>query len=376
MQEGFRYPRAVTGNPALIEAISAEIARRGGRITFERFMELALYHPRHGYYTTAARSETAPDQPSAGRTVQRTVQLSREPGASDGSLVGRAVPARRPRIGKAGDYFTSVSVGPLFGKILAGYFRQLGVESVLEIGGHRGQLREDVLAAAPELDYRMIEVGTVRRAVRDSGGAPGGRALPQTITGCVFSNEFFDALPVHRVVGDREVYVGEASSLSDPVSAMDKQDACPTFSETLGPLSDPRLPRLPEGYRSEFNLRALDWLDELARRLAAGSYVLTIDYGFERAEYFAPRFKDGHLQCYYRHTKSGNPYEHIGEQDITAHVEFTSLMEHPAFETILFTTQERFLMKVGAEQLAAAPRQASQLLTMGPAFKVLVQRKV
>lgn len=352
MQEGFRYPRAVTGNPALIEAISAEIARRGGRITFERFMELALYHPLHGYYTTAARP--------AERTVEHTVQLSREPGAPDESLVRRAVPARRPRIGKAGDYFTSVSVGPLFGKILAGYFRQLCVESVLEIGGHRGQLREDVLAAAPELHYRVIEVG---------------EPLPDKITGCVFSNEFFDALPVHRVVGDREVYVGQASSLSDPVSAMDKQDACPTFTETLGPLSDPRLPRLPEGYRSEFNLRALDWLDELARRLAAGSYVLTIDYGFERAEYFAPRFKDGHLQCYYRHTKSGNPYEHIGEQDITAHVEFTSLMEHPAFETILFTTQERFLMKVGAEQLAAAPRQAGQLLTMGPAFKVLVQRK-
>jgi SAM-dependent MidA family methyltransferase len=322
MQEGFRYPRVVTGHPALIEAISGEIARAGGRIRFERFMELALYHPHHGYYTS-----------------------------------GRA------RIGKAGDFFTSVSVGPLFGKILARYFRQLGVESVLEIGGHHGQLRQDVLAAAPDLQYRVIEFG---------------EQLPERITGCVFSNEFFDALPVHRVAGEREVYVVERASRPLPETTRPKtgRDApSRIFSEELGPRSDPRLPRLPEGYRSEFNLRALDWLTDTAQRLAAGSYVLTIDYGFERAEYFSPRFKDGHLQCYHRHRRSGNPYQHIGEQDITAHVEFTSLMEHPAFETVLFTTQERFLMKVGAEELAAAPRQASQLLTMGHAFKVLVQRK-
>lgn len=299
MQEGFRYPAVMTGNPALLEAISTEIARAGGRIPFERFMELALYHPQHGYYTS-----------------------------------GRA------RIGTTGDYFTSVSVGPLFGKILARYFRDLGVESVLEIGGHRGQLRQDI-----GLDYRIIEIG---------------EELPDRITGCVFSNELLDAFPVHRVQGDREVYVNA------------------DFAEELGPLSDPRLPRLPEGYRSEFNLRALDWLSDIAQRLAAGSYVLTIDYGFERGEYFAPRFKDGHLQCYWRHTKSSNPYEHIGEQDITAHVEFTSLMEHPAFETVLFTTQERFLMKAGAELLAEHPKQAHQLLhsTMGHAFKVLLQRKL
>lgn len=286
----------MTGNPDLIAAIRAEIASTGGLITFCRFMELALYHPRHGYYTS-----------------------------------GKA------RIGKAGDFFTSVSVGPLFGKILARYFRELGVESVLEIGGHHGQLRKDI-----GLGYRIVEVGD---------------ALPDKITGCVFSNEFFDALPVHRVVGDREVYVNA------------------DFQEVLGPLSDSRLPRLPEGYRSEFNLRALDWLDDIARRLTG--YLLTIDYGFERGEYFAPHHKDGHLQCYRQHTKSGNPYEHIGEHDITAHVEFTSLMEHPGFETVLFTTQERFLMKAGAEILAEHPNQAHQLLhsTMGHAFKVLVQRK-
>ena len=297
----------MTGNPALIEAIRADIAGHGGRITFERFMELALYHPQHGYYTS-----------------------------------GRA------RLGKDGDYFTSVSVGPLFGRILARQFREWGIDTVIEVGGHRGQLRQDVLAAAPELNYRLIEAGD---------------ELPEAITGCVFSNELLDALPVHRIQGDREVYVtGD-------------------FQEELGSLSDVRLPRLSEGYRSEFNMRALQWLEDIALRLKSG-YVLTIDYGFERDEYYAPRHKDGHLQCYYRHTRSGNPYEHIGEQDITAHVEFTSLIEHAktlGLEPILFTTQERYLMKIGEAEILQTPDRNAihQLLhsTMGHATKVLILKR-
>jgi SAM-dependent MidA family methyltransferase len=295
----------MTGNPALIQVIRQEMLAAGGRITFSRFMELALYHSQHGYYTS-----------------------------------GKA------HIGKSGDFFTSVSVGPLFGRMLARQFQAWGVTEIIEVGGHRGQLRQDVLAAAPGLDYRVVEVG---------------EELPARITGCVFSNELLDAFPVHRVVGDREVYVTA------------------DFTEELGPLSDPRLPRLPAGYRSEFNLRAQDWLTDIAQRLTG--YLLTIDYGFERPEYFAPHHKDGHLQCYYRHTKSGNPYGHIGEQDITAHVEFSSLMERGealGLKTLAVTTQERWLMNLAPTALFHEPDAARQLLhsTMGHAFKVLIQRKV
>jgi len=304
------------GNPNLIAAIRSEIDNAGGRITFARFMELALYHQQFGYYRT-----------------------------------GQA------RIGRQGDYFTSVSVGPLFGRVLARQFRQWNVTEVVEYGGHRGQLRHDVLAAAPELNYRMIEAGDV---------------LPAPITGCVFSNELLDALPVHRVCGDQELYVtGD-------------------FTETLGPLSDVRLPRLPAGYCSEINLRALDWLTAIAHRLDHG-YVLTIDYGFERAEYFAPHHAAGHLQCYYRHTKSGNPYAHIGEQDLTAHVDFTAFIEHGktlGLEPVVFTDQAHYLLQIGAAEIAEiVARSAGQLSrernalhqllhsTMGHAFKVLIQRK-
>jgi len=308
------------GNPVLLAELRREIAAHGGRITFARFMELALYHPQGGYYTTGPE-----------------------------------------RIGKRGDFFTSVSVGPLFGRILARHFQQMRAEmegfEVVEFGGHRGQLRADVLAVVPDLPYRILEVGD---------------PLPAAFTGCVFSNEFLDALPVHRVVGSQEVYVtGD-------------------FTEELGPLSDPRLPRLPAGYRTEINLRALDWLATVAGRLRQG-YILTCDYGFERAEYFAPHHATGHLQCYHRHTKNADPYHHIGEQDITAHVEFTSLMELGAslgLETVLFTDQAHYLLKIGepvireivertAGQLSAE-RQAIHQLThpglMGRVFKVLLQR--
>ena len=350
------YCDGMDGNPALISAIQQEIVAAGGSITFARFMELALYHPQFGYYMTAARSKSAPCQ----------------------SEVGRAVPARHPRIGKDGDYFTSVSVGPLLGRILARQFQQWGVAEVLEFGGHRGQLRNDILAAAPTLNYRSVEVGD---------------PLPDQITGCVFSNEFLDALPVHRVCGDQEIYVAERAArpfmaAESPANGRDARSTI--FQEVLGPLSDPRLPRLPDGYRSEINLRALDWLTDIARRLTHG-FVLTIDYGFERAEYFSPHHAAGHLQCYYRHTKSGHPYLHIGDQDLTAHVDFTALIEHGqslGLEPVLLTDQARYLLQVGEAEIADIVTRTAgqhspernavhQLLhsTMGQTFKVLIQRK-
>ena len=345
----------------------------GGRITFARFMELALYHPPHGYYA-----------------------------------------GKRERIGKQGDYFTSVSVGPLFGRILAKQFAKFREElgnppefEVVEFGGHRGRFREDVLAAIPDLSYRIVETGD---------------PLPDSIVGCVFSNEFVDALPVHVVqVEDgtwQEVYVRTAfpspepspprgeglhnqrSPLSSPFRGEDQGEGIKLFEESLGPLSTPRLAEylrdLPvehmEGYRSEVNLRALDWLEDVSRRLKRG-WIVTIDYGYERNEYFAPHHRDGTLLCYYRHVKSANPYANVGEQDITAHVEFTSLIEYGkklGLETVLFTDQSHYLLQIGeleiteiVERTAGQPSKERaaihQLLhpeLMGRTFKVLVQRKV
>jgi SAM-dependent MidA family methyltransferase len=324
--------------PALLEAIRAEIARNGGPITFARYMQLALYHPSLGYY---------------------------------------ADPSGRDPVGREGDFFTSVSVGPLFGKILAAAFcryrKQLGDPAdfrVVECGGRTGLLRADVLAAAPDLPYDIVEAN---------------QPLPSELVGCVVSNELIDALPVHRV-GVRDGQWIEWYVTAD-------------LREEPGPLSDPRLAlavsglpvALMEGYRTEINLTALDWMSDVAQRLKRG-FVVTFDYGFEREEYFAPYRHEGHLQCYHRHTKNADPFERVGEQDITAHVEFTSLIEHGrqcGLELVTFTDQAQYLLEEGeaiireivertAGQLSRERAAIHQLIHpghMGRMFKVLVQRR-
>ena len=326
----------------LVDEIVGEITSHGGRITFERFMEMALYHPRLGYYTGNSR------------------------------------------IGRDGDFFTNVSVGALFGRILAKQFLTFRDElgnppdfRIVEFGGHHGQLRDDVLREAPDLDYHVIENGD---------------SIPDTISGCVFSNEFLDALPVHRVkvVGGQwqELYVSTQSVNGTP------------FVEVAGPLSSPLIEaylrdlpaHLMEGYTTEINLRSWDWMDDIARRLTQG-YVLTIDYGHERNNHFAPHRRDGTLLCYHRHTQSANPFEQIGLQDITAHVEFTSLMEQgerSGLETVLFCDQTQYILNAGlkiiesiatgnAGQWSPERNQIHQLMhpsMMGRAFKVMIQRKI
>jgi len=329
----------VSDSHSLIELIHQEIQANGGQITFARYMEMALYAPKLGYYTKT-----------------------------------------RTQIGKEGDYYTSVSVGSLLGRLLAKQLRQFQSQfedpsefEVIEFGGHSGQLREDILAAAPELQYQIIENAD---------------PIPEKMKGCVLSNEFLDALPVHRVCvregAWQEIYVG-----------VDNQG---DFVDIIGPLSTPRLAeqlaglpvQLMEGYRTEINLRALDWIAQVGKNLERG-YVLTIDYGFERNEFFAPHRRDGTLQCYHQHTKTTDPYQRAGAQDITTHVEFTSVMEEGkkhGLETVKFTDQSHYLLEIGEELVTeiventagtfskerAAIHQLMHPGLMGTQFKVLIQR--
>lgn len=315
------------------------IRAHGGRVTFAEFMGLVLYHPEAGYYTR-------------GNTV----------------------------IGPRGDYFTSPGAAPLFGRLLARQFLRFRAElghppgfAVIELGGHRGQLRQDVLGEAPDLDYHLVEVGD---------------SLPSGLVGCVFSNEFWDALPVHRVKVVQgywqEIYVREEGE---------------GFADELGPLSDPRLEEylreLPvawmEGYETTVNLQAQEWMGRLGRSLERG-FVLSIDYGFERAEYFSPQRPRGTLRCYYRHTLNDQYYARPGEQDLTAHVDFTALIEagrSAGLKPVLFTDQGRYLVGIGQElfreisertagQFSRERQAIHQLIhpgLMGSAFKVLIQKK-
>ena len=350
---------------------------KGGPIPFSQFMEWCLYHPEFGYYQ------------SKGVTI-----------------------------GKQGDYYTSPSVSPLFGHLIAKQLFQmaeiLGGESfdVVEMGGGRGFLCEDILDWAKKsfpafyqhLRYHLIEPSPLslkeqRERLREKERE--GRVFwidPKKfvegtvqIQGCFLSNELIDAFPVHRVILDRgvlkEIYVTHRNG---------------QFEEQCGELSDSRIASyfhsmdnpLEEGHKAEVNLLALEWMERVAWCLQRG-FVLTIDYGYLADEIYGPGRREGTLLCYFQHQTSENPYERLGEQDITSHVNFTSLIRKGEETGLRFTglvPQYRFLIGLGIlGQIETLGKQLSELdglklrlslksliepeMGMGEVFKVLVQHK-
>jgi SAM-dependent MidA family methyltransferase len=317
-----------------VAELLAEEIRREGPISFSRFMQAALYDPEHGYYRGA-----------------------------------------RDPFGKGGDFFTAEQIQPVFGILMAARVRQLFRAmhelpgfTVVELGAGRREMAE----AFSEWRYVPVDL--------DSG------ELPRRFTGVVFSNEFFDALPVDVAIyssGEfREQRVGFEDGrfvwrAGEPSSA----EAVEYFSRYFPPPE--------EGRWYEANLEAPRWMSRIAAALEEG-YVLTIDYGFTRAE--AVRFPSGTLMSYRRHTAREDVLEEPGERDITAHVNFTALEaagEAAGLRTESFVTLAQTILAAGepdqfAEALAAPDereqlRRRMQLKTllfgMGETFRVLLLRK-
>ncbi|HZI50370.1 MAG TPA: SAM-dependent methyltransferase [Terriglobia bacterium] len=316
-----------------------------GPIPFRDFMEEALYHPEFGYYTSA-----------------------------------------RDPIGRQGDFYTSSDLDPIFGKLLAKKFGQmadaLGIVpelfTIIELGAGRGLLAREILTQQ-RFRYCILERSALMRQ-RQRENLNGHEVewledLPRDVTGCIFSNEFFDALPVRRIVRRngrlREIYVtAEFSEIEgDPQESLD-------------------LP-LAEGQLADISTDARRWMGRIAQSLKRG-YHLAIDYGYEDREFYArPR---GTLMCYWHHQVVEDPYVRIGEQDITAHVNFSDLMREGSKGGLVtedFRTQMDFLIQLGIlaefESLVPATTiEAIQRVTalkklilpggMGERFKVLIQR--
>lgn len=363
------------GHPELIAAISSEITQNGP-IPFVRFMELALYHPQYGYYM-------------------------RQP---DG--------AQAERIGWAGDFYTSSDVHPILGRAIAAQARQMDELlghptpfTIVEMGAGKGLLARDCLAAihakqddfSSRVRYVLIERSPAMQALQRQNLAPwlnqpglvtwveGLDALgPQSVTGLFFSNELVDAFPVHRI----QMIGGQAQELF-----VDYRDG--RFEECLKPLSTPALghylQRLnqtwPEGYKTELNLLALEWMEQVAQRIDRG-FVLTIDYGHTAQDLYGPERKNGTFLCYYQQLTGDVPYERIGQQDMTAHVDFTGLATVGAaagLNVTGFTNQMSFLMGLGVEEMIGqldpeGPEfgAAIHLLKpdgMGRTFKILIQHR-
>jgi len=363
-----------TSHPELVAAIASEIAQFGP-IPFVRFMDLALYHPQSGYYMRPPEKGTE-------------------------------------RIGWSGDFYTSSDVHSILGQALAKQARQIDALlghptpfTVVEMGAGKGLLARDFLAAIlarqdslhHRLRYVLVERSPAMQNLQRQNLAPWmnkpslvtwvenlDSLAPQSITGLFFSNELVDAFPVHRI---------QMSGEQPQELFVDYRDG--KFVEVLKPLSTPQLAAylrrlkltLPEGYRTEFNLLALEWMSQVAQALARG-IVLTIDYGHTAQDLYGPDRSRGTFLCYCHQMASDNPFERIGLQDMTAHVDFSSLAtvgQDAGLSVTGFTNQMSFLMGLGIEDMIArlepeSPefRAAIHLLKpdgMGRTFKILVQHK-
>jgi SAM-dependent MidA family methyltransferase len=288
--------------------------------------------------------------------------------------------SERNRIGRQGDFYTSADLDPIFGQLLAKQFEQWAADfdsfTLIELGAGKGLLARDILQQR-RFPYMILERSPAMRRRQQEllrhFDVNWIDELPTNLTGCIFSNEFFDALPVRRLVrrdsGLKEVYVTEE------------------FEEMEVPIEKAIDVPIVDGQIVEISAEAKRWIRRIAGALDHG-YHLAIDYGYLRREFFAqPR---GTLMCYWQHQAFENPYIRVGEQDITAHVNFSELMEEQTLQTVLFATQREFLISLGIlsemEQLATAGNAVSlqRLLkiknlilpgSMGDRFKVLVQTK-
>ena len=303
-----------------LRAVHSQI-REHGRITFAEFMEAALYHPNGGYYTSAEN-----------------------------------------RVGR--DFYTSPVAHPAFGALVSVQLEQLwramGAPSpfyVIEVGAGTGVLARDILAYSAQLSEefrRALEYVAVDYELpTDPGGAQwvkaGGLTLSD-VEGCILSNELLDAFPVHRfeVRGGRVLEVYVTLQDGELVETLD-EPSTPEIERRLADLGF----SLPDGFRGEVNLGIDRWIEETARVLKRG-LVLTLDYGHLAPDLYSPPRSRGTLRCYYGHTLTGNPYSHVGEQDITAHVDFSALMasgEERGLATLGLTTQRSFLHNLGFRRL-------------------------
>lgn len=345
-----------------LEEIIIEKIKNSGPISFRDFMEMCLYYPECGYYTSA-----------------------------------------QEKFGTRGDYYTSPHLTPAFGAAIARQLEQMwemsGKDSftIVEYGAGTGMLCQDVLnylkhnlAFYERLQYYIIEKSPVMRRREQQCLGDKVRWIDSIdeiapVTGCVLSNELIDNFSIHQVVMQdvlMEVYIDHGfKEVLKPAPRV----LCEYFGE-LGIT-------LPRGFRTEVNLEAIAWLKSVAASLSNG-FVLTIDYGSLSDDLYREARRDGTLVCYNKHHVNNEPYRSIGAQDITAHVNFSALQHWGGkygLECCVFTDQASFLLGLGfnellqemegrADDVVLAARKVSFLmhtflLDLGVRFKVLVQKK-
>lgn len=335
----------------LFERICEQIAQKGA-LPFSDFMHQALYTPNLGYYTAGLQ-----------------------------------------KFGMGGDFITAPELTPLFGYTLANQCQQILTELndpiVFEFGAGSGQLCVDVLTHLESLNclptaYHILEVSSSLRERQNelislkiphlANRVRWLSAWPtRPFEGVIIANEVLDAMPVER-------FLQTPAGIFDSYITLNEQGE---LVETFRPCTNPRLlafvktvlPSDLSPYQSEANLFIDDWLQQCYAMLKKGA-VLLLDYGYPRHEFYHPDRSNGTLMCHYHHRTHANPLIHIGEQDITAHVDFTHVAEAgfaAGFHVAGFTNQASFLLSNGLLQLLSNIVDERERVRAQQAIKMLVQ---
>jgi SAM-dependent MidA family methyltransferase len=328
--------------------------QRQGPMTFRDFMQAALYDPQHGYYNS-----------------------------------------ERAKIGPTGDYYTSSNVHPVFGAILAKAFTSLWQQTaapltIIEFGAGTGQLALDLITALrdqspattfDQLRYVIVEISPTMRKLQKEKLAQFGERISwrsieelNPVEAIIFSNEFVDAMPVHRIRAQGAT-LNRRACLQELYVTFDGQKLMPVWGEPSTPELQQYLKRmkvkLANGQIIEINLDAIRWLARISRVLARG-FLVTIDYGDLAPHLYGEDRREGTLRSFHRHTLVASPLERVGEQDITASVNFTALIEYGrdfGFELVSYQRQSAFLMQAGLIERIATMISGSEHAIAGDELK-------
>ena len=298
-------------------------------MTFEQFMSMALYDTYFGYYNTESG-----------------------------------------KIGREGDFYTSSHLHPVFGAIMGRQIQEMwdlmGQPEnfrIVEMGGGAGYFCKDLLDSLRSTDffrafkYTIIERSPAMRNKQQgllsefSGKIEWLSSLSECggITGCIFSNELLDAFPVHLVRMEdelKEIYLDfdEGKGFMEIAGDLSNDEILPYFRDFSI--------EIRKGYTTEINLRIRDWLREINEVLERG-FILTIDYGYPAWDYYSEDRDRGTILCYHRHQMNETPYLNIGEQDITAHVNYSAVKkwgEDIGIKTAGFCGQGVFMVSLGIDE--------------------------
>jgi len=367
----------MSGNATELERRLIEEIKRDGPLTFRDFMQAALYDSEFGYYNT-----------------------------------------HRKKIGAEGDYYTSSNVHSAFGAVLAKALLEMWTNEsagnsndlhIIEFGPGSGQLAHDIISTLrsehpttfDNLTYVLVETSSALRSVQHEklidfnehvrwGSLDDLTSNP--VAGIVLSNEFIDALPVHRARlsnhSIQELYVttGEDEVHLEPIWSNPSSRRITEYLERFGiPLQMDQI--------VEISLDALDWLEQVSRILSSG-HLVTIDYGDRVQDLYTPDRKSGTLRCFHRHELSSRTFDRVGDQDITSSVNFTALIEYGQEHGFKFVSLERqtsFLIRYGLIDRIVAEHESAELVDslttrlavknlfvpggLSDSFRVLIQRR-